>query len=61
MKIIAIDVVTPTDLHPTFTIRISMQRFQRRLVRLFHPYQPWRHYMRGPGPKWREKHGLTAQ
>ena len=20
-------------------------------------YQPERHYMRGPGPKWREKHG----
>jgi len=22
---------------------------------LFHPYRPERHYMRGPGPKWREK------
>jgi len=22
------------------------------------PYRPERHYMRGPGPKWREKHGL---
>ncbi len=21
------------------------------------PYHPERHYMRGPGPKWREKHG----
>jgi hypothetical protein len=20
------------------------------------PYQPERHYMRGPGPKWRERH-----
>lgn len=20
-------------------------------------YRPERHYMRGPGPKWREKHG----
>ena len=20
------------------------------------PYHPGRHYMRGPGPKWREKH-----
>jgi hypothetical protein len=30
----------------------------RRLARdLFDPYQPERHYMRGPGPKWREKHG----
>jgi hypothetical protein len=24
---------------------------------LFPPYRPERHYMRGPGPKWREKHG----
>jgi hypothetical protein len=21
------------------------------------PYRPERHYMRGPGPKWRKKHG----
>ncbi len=25
---------------------------------LFSHYRPERHYMRGPGPKWREKHGL---
>ena len=24
--------------------------------RLSDPYQPERHYMRGPGPKWRERH-----
>lgn len=23
---------------------------------LFDPYRPELHYMRGPGPKWREKH-----
>jgi hypothetical protein len=23
---------------------------------LFHPYRPELHYMRGPGPKWRELH-----
>jgi hypothetical protein len=22
-------------------------------------YHPERHYMRGPGPKWRAKHGLA--
>jgi len=33
----------------------------RRLVKdLFDPYRPERHYMRGPGPKWREKHGIVA-
>jgi hypothetical protein len=29
----------------------------RSLMRmLFDPYRPERHYMRGPGPKWRAKH-----
>jgi len=23
------------------------------------PYRPERHYMRGPGPAWRAKHGTT--
>jgi hypothetical protein len=27
---------------------------------LFDPYHPEQHYMRGPGPKWREKQGLAA-
>jgi hypothetical protein len=27
----------------------------------FDPYRPELHYMRGPGPKWREKHGPGAQ
>jgi hypothetical protein len=29
----------------------------RGLKALFNPYRPELHYMRGPGPKWREKHG----
>ena len=28
--------------------------------RLFDTYRPELHYMRGPGPKWREKHGLSS-
>jgi hypothetical protein len=24
------------------------------------PYRPELHYMRGPGPKWRAKHGVTS-
>jgi hypothetical protein len=27
---------------------------------LFDPYRPELHYMRGPGPRWREKHALDA-
>ncbi len=26
-----------------------------------HPYRPERHYMRGPGPAWRAKHGGSRQ
>jgi hypothetical protein len=37
----------------------------RRLrAAIFNPYRPELHYMRGPGPKWREKHARdrrTAQ
>jgi hypothetical protein len=28
---------------------------------IFDPYRPELHYMRGPGPKWREKHDLAAR
>ena len=28
---------------------------------LFDPYRPELHYMRGPGPKWRAKHGPTLR
>jgi hypothetical protein len=33
----------------------------RTLIRdLFDPYRPELHYMRGPGPKWREKHSQAC-
>ena len=31
-------------------------RWWRLTHALSDPYHPERHYMRGPGPKWREKH-----
>ena len=34
----------------------------RELARhLFDDYRPERHYMRGPGPAWRAKHGKRAR
>lgn len=30
------------------------------LTDLFGAYRPERHYMRGPGPKWREKHAART-
>jgi hypothetical protein len=32
-----------------------------RVQGLSNPYRPELHYMRGPGPKWREKHGAAAR
>ena len=35
--------------------------FLGRFVALaFNPYRPELHYMRGPGPAWRAKHGMDA-
>ena len=33
--------------------------WHRARARLMHPYRPERHYMRGPGPKCREKQIVT--
>jgi len=35
-----------------------LARFWRELTRdTLRPYRPEQHYMRGPGPAWRAKHG----
>jgi hypothetical protein len=36
-----------------------VMEWRRLLVRAFDGYRPERHYMRGPGPKWRAKHGAA--
>jgi hypothetical protein len=35
-------------------------RVRRLFENRFDRYRPELHYMRGPGPKWREKHGVGA-
>jgi len=41
--------------HPQLTTAVaSLWRSLRR--NFFETYRPELHYMRGPGPKWREKH-----
>jgi len=32
-------------------------KIKARAHNVLHPYRPELHYMRGPGPKWLEKHG----
>jgi len=45
--------------------RSNLAGFQRRLARwqtaLFSTYRPELYYMRGPGPKWRQKHAQSDQ
>lgn len=34
--------------------------WKRFFTAAFNPYRPELHYMRGPGPAWRAKHGMDA-
>ena len=36
-------------------------RWRKLTSSLLDPYRPELHYMRGPGPKWREKHGQVER
>ena len=40
---------------------MSGGRWRRLVHELLAPYRPELHYMRGPGPKWREKHGGLSE
>ena len=52
-------VMAPTQIAATVRTRIAART--RSLTQyLFDSYRPERHYMRGPGPKWHEKHGETV-
>ena len=45
--------------HQAESLTIDFVHFVRNVVRaVLDPYRPELHYMRGPGPKWREKHPL---
>ena len=41
-------------------LRLIMTRAHKLAARLCDPYRPERHYMRGPGPKYRAKHARNA-
>lgn len=44
---------------PFALLKPALLAFWQKMTRdLGTPYRPERHYMRGPGPKWRAKHGL---
>jgi len=37
-------------------LALPLRRWRTFTAAIFDPYRPELHYMRGPGPKWREKH-----
>jgi hypothetical protein len=39
---------------------VTARRWRRLAAPLFDPYRPELHYMRGPGPKWRQNHTPDA-
>jgi hypothetical protein len=43
-------------LAPARHLETTSHRWHRLRTSLFDPYRPELHYMRGPGPRWREKH-----
>jgi hypothetical protein len=53
--------VMPQSCKEAPNVRRAIIAFWRTLARdLADPYRPELHYMRGPGPKWREKYGQAA-
>jgi hypothetical protein len=46
---------------PGRSLDVAAQRWRWLRTTLFDSYRPELHYMRGPGPKWREKHGRGAK
>ena len=46
---------------PSYGVDACRRRWRTLTSSLFDPYRPELHYMRGPGPKWREKHGQVER
>jgi len=44
----------------TLVLAVALMRWSLLRTWLFDPYRPELHYMRGPGPKWRAKHGQSS-
>ena len=46
---------------PACGLTATQWRWRRLVAPLSDPYRPELYYMRGPGPKWREKHAVGAR
>lgn len=61
MKTIGIGNAASGTSSPATLFRIGVRRWRRQMAHLFDPYRPELHYMRGPGPKCREKQALVER
>jgi hypothetical protein len=61
MKIVVIGEATSINSSPRPMYHLAVRRWRKLMVRLFEPYHPERHYMRGPGPKSRKPHVLSER
>lgn len=51
----------PAEAGRASALRSEIKVFWKRFfATAFNPYRPELHYMRGPGPAWRAKHGMDA-
>jgi hypothetical protein len=51
----------PAEAGSTSALVTGIKDFWKRFfATAFNPYRPELHYMRGPGPAWRAKHGMNA-
>ena len=63
MSLITTSVLPSSNLRIVFSAAgpMPLVNIWRRLRReIFDSYRPELHYMRGPGPRWREKHAHTS-
>ncbi|WP_426408776.1 hypothetical protein [Bradyrhizobium ganzhouense] len=54
-------IAVPADARNTSGLVSEIKGFWKHFfATAFNPYRPELHYMRGPGPAWRAKHGMDA-
>ncbi|MFT4118916.1 hypothetical protein [Bradyrhizobium sp.] len=54
-------IAVPAEAGHASGLGTDIKRFWKRFfATAFSPYRPELHYMRGPGPAWRAKHGMNT-
>jgi hypothetical protein len=59
-SIAAMPTIGASRARPAPRLARTLDALRKTFKTMFDPYRPELYYMRGPGPKWREKHGRTG-